>query len=73
MVRTVTTNDEGKATGVSFIDKDENKEYKLKGKVVVLAASACSSARILLNSKSKQHPNGLGTVSYTHLTLPTKA
>ena len=28
MVRTVTTNEEGKATGVSFIDKDENKEYK---------------------------------------------
>ena len=37
MVRTVTTNEEGKATGVSFIDKDENKEYKLKGKVVILA------------------------------------
>ena len=26
-------------------------------------ASACSSARILLNSKSKQHPNGLGNNS----------
>ena len=63
MVRTVTTNDEGKATGVSFINKEENKEYKLKGKIVVLAASACSSARILLNSKSKQHPNGLGNSS----------
>ncbi len=63
MVRTVTTNKEGKATGVSFIDKEENKEYKLKGKVVILAASACSSARILLNSKSKQHPNGLGNSS----------
>ena len=63
MVRTVTTNEEGKATGVSFIDKEDNTEYKLKGKVVVLAASACSSARILLNSKSKQHPNGLGNSS----------
>tara|TARA_B100001769_G_C22092424_1_gene589243 strand:+ start:84 stop:1805 length:1722 start_codon:yes stop_codon:yes gene_type:complete len=63
MVRTVTTNHEGKATGVSFINKEDNKEYKLKGKIVVLAASACSSARILLNSKSKQHPNGLGNSS----------
>ena len=63
MVRTVPTDNEGKATGVSFIDKEENQEYKLKGKVVVLAASACSSARILLNSKSKQHPNGLGNSS----------
>mgnify|MGYP001812994918 CR=1 FL=1 len=63
VVREVTTNEEGKATGVSYISKDDRKEYQLRGKVVVLAASACSSARILLNSKSKQHPNGLGNSS----------
>ncbi|SDD89347.1 Choline dehydrogenase [Pricia antarctica] len=63
MVREVTTDEEGKATGVSYINKEDRKEYKLKGKVVVLAASACSSARILLNSKSSQHPNGLGNSS----------
>ena len=63
MVRTVTTDSEGKATGVSYIDKKENREFQLKGKVVMLGASACSSARILLNSKSKQHPNGLGNSS----------
>lgn len=63
MVREVTTDEEGKATGVSYINKEDRKEYKLKGKVVVLAASACSSARILLNSKSAQHPNGLGNSS----------
>ncbi|TMU50622.1 GMC family oxidoreductase [Flagellimonas algicola] len=63
MVREVTTNEEGKATGVSYINKEDRKEYKLKGKIVVLAASACSSARILLNSKSTQHPNGLGNSS----------
>ena len=63
VVREVTTNEEGKATGVSYINKEDRKEYKLKSKIVVLAASACSSARILLNSKSKQHPNGLGNSS----------
>src|SRR5690606_9554849 len=63
MVREVTTNEEGKATGVSFINKIDRKEYKLKAKVVVLAASACSSASILMNSKSKHHPNGLGNSS----------
>lgn len=63
MVRTVTTDDEGRATGVSYINKEDMQEYKLKGKVVVLGASACSSARILLNSKSPQHPNGLGNSS----------
>jgi choline dehydrogenase-like flavoprotein len=63
MVREVITNEEGKATGVSYINKDDRKEYQLKGKIVILAASACGSARILMNSKSKQHPNGLGNSS----------
>jgi choline dehydrogenase-like flavoprotein len=65
MVREVLTNSEGKATGVSYIDKADRKEYTLRAKVVVLAASACSSARILLNSKSPQHPNGLGNSGNT--------
>ncbi len=63
MVRTVTTDSEGLATGVSYINKEDRMEYELKGKTVVLGASACSTARILLNSKSKQHPNGLGNSS----------
>ncbi|MFI2741290.1 GMC family oxidoreductase [Zhouia sp. PK063] len=63
MVRKVLTNDEGKATGVSYIDKEDLQEYEVKAKVVIMAASACSSARILLNSKSKQHPNGLANSS----------
>jgi len=60
MVRKVTTNDQGEATGVSFISKVDMKEYKLKARVVVLGASACESARIMLNSKSKTHPDGIG-------------
>lgn len=63
VVRTVTIDAEGKANGVSYINKEDAIEYKLKGKVVILAASACSTARILLNSKSRQHPNGLGNSS----------
>ncbi|MBO6523025.1 MAG: GMC family oxidoreductase [Balneolaceae bacterium] len=63
MAREVLTNDEGKATGVSYIDKEDGAEKVIKGKVVVMGASACSTARILLNSKSSQHPNGLGNSS----------
>ncbi len=63
MVKNVTTNDEGLATGVSYINKKDMKEYQLKSRAVVLGASACSSARILMNSKSSQHPNGLGNSS----------
>lgn len=63
MVREVLTDDSGKATGVLFINKEDRKEYTLKARVVVLAASACSTARILLNSKSKFHKDGLGNSS----------
>ncbi len=63
MVREVVTDDNGKATGIIYINKKDRKEYKLSAKIVVLAASACSSARILLNSKSKIHKNGLGNSS----------
>lgn len=63
MVREVNTNSEGKATGVSFVNKDDKQEYTVNAKVVVLAASACESARLLLNSKSTQFPNGLANSS----------
>lgn len=63
MVKNVTTNEEGLATGVSYINKEDMREYKLRGRAVALGASACSTARILLNSKSTQHPNGLGNSS----------
>jgi choline dehydrogenase-like flavoprotein len=63
MAREVLTNSEGKATGVSYVNKDDLTEYQVFGKVVVLAASACESSRLLLNSKSQRHPNGLANSS----------
>ena len=63
MVREVMTNAEGKATGVSFVNKDDMQEYSVTAKIVILAASACESARLLLNSKSGRFPNGLANAS----------
>ncbi|MFZ1455082.1 MAG: GMC family oxidoreductase [Saprospiraceae bacterium] len=63
MVREVITDTSGKATGILYIDKKDLKEYRIGAKVVVLAASACETARIMLNSKSKIHPNGLSNSS----------
>lgn len=63
MAREVLTNSEGLATGVSYVNKTDLQEYQVKGKIVILAASACESARLLLNSKSKRHPNGLANSS----------
>lgn len=63
MAREVTTNDAGLATGVSYVDKRSGEDRHVQAKIVVLAASACESARILLNSKSSAHPNGLANSS----------
>lgn len=63
MVREVLTNAEGIATGVSYVSKDDLAEYQVFGRTVILAASACESARLLLNSKSPRHPNGLANNS----------
>lgn len=63
MAREVLTNKEGLATGVSYVNKDDMQEYQVEGRVVILAASACESARLMLNSKSQRHPNGLANSS----------
>lgn len=63
MVKTVTTDDKGQVTGVSYIDKKTGTEHSVTAKVVILAASACESARLLLNSKTAKHPQGLANSS----------
>src|SRR5688500_1851209 len=59
MAREVTVGRDGLATGVSYVDKATGEDRHVRARVVVLAASACESARILLNSRSAQHPQGL--------------
>ena len=63
MVREVTLDENGKATGVLCIDKTTGEEHRLKARVVVLAASSAESVRILLNSKSPRFPNGVANSS----------
>ena len=46
-----------------FIDKKTRQEVQVHGKVIVLAASACETARLLLNSRSRQFPKGLANSS----------
>lgn len=63
MAREVTVNPQGLATGVTYIDKRTGEERHVRARIVVLAASACESARILLNSKSSLFPHGLANSS----------
>ena len=63
MVREVLTDAKGLATGVSYVSNEDKQEYQVSGKTVILGASSCESARIMLNSRSKAHPNGLANSS----------
>jgi choline dehydrogenase-like flavoprotein len=58
VVRSILTDRNGSASAVSYISKEDEQEYIVNAKAVVLAAGTCESARILLNSKTAQHPNG---------------
>jgi len=63
MVREVTMDENGKATGVIYIDRVTGEAHTLKARVVVLAASSAESVRVLLNSKSVRYPNGVANSS----------
>ncbi len=63
MVREVLTDASGKAIGVHYIDKPTRVDAVAKARVVILSASTCETARILLNSKSTLFPNGLANSS----------
>jgi len=63
MVREVTTDSNGRATGVIYINRLDMQEHQVRGRAVVLGASACATARILLNSRSSHHPDGLANSS----------
>ena len=60
MAREIVMSKDGKAEAVSYIDKASKTEKRVYAKAIVVAASACESARLLLNSKSTLFPDGLG-------------
>ena len=59
MARELITDSTGKVTAVSYIDKGTRAERQVRCRTVVLSAASCESARLLLNSKSPRHPNGV--------------
>jgi choline dehydrogenase-like flavoprotein len=63
MAREVLTDTNGLATGVSYVNTSDAQEYTVRAKAVVLAASAGESARLMFNSTSARHPQGLSNSS----------
>src|SRR5438067_1740168 len=53
-------NRSGRAEGVHYIDRITHQDHEAYARVVVVAAGALESTRILLNSKSSSHPDGVG-------------
>lgn len=55
----------GRADGAVFVDRHARTEHRVFADVVVLCASAIESVRLLLNSATDGHPDGLGNSSGT--------
>ena len=63
MARELIVGKSGKVEAVSYIDKKTRTEQQVRARAVVLGASACESARLLLNSRSPLFPDGLANGS----------
>ncbi|MEO5964983.1 MAG: GMC family oxidoreductase [Candidatus Limnocylindrales bacterium] len=61
-VRSIETNAAGLATGATWLDRDGHEHFEA-AKVVVLAANAIGSTRLLLLSGGDGHPDGLANTS----------
>ncbi len=59
VAREVLTDDRGRASGVAYFDADGRLRTQ-PADLVVISASATESARLLLNSRSRLFPRGLG-------------
>jgi choline dehydrogenase-like flavoprotein len=55
--------DANKARGVTYVDRLTKETKEVRGKAVVLCAQALESTRILLNSATREYPNGLANSS----------
>ena len=63
MARELILGKDGKVAAVSYIDKATRSESRIHARAFVVAASACESTRLLLNSKSTLFPDGLANSS----------
>ncbi len=63
VVARVLVGDDGRANAVQYFDRRTGAEHSVRARVVIVAAGCVDSTRILLNSKSDRHPNGIGNGS----------
>ena len=61
--KVLTDPETNKATGVLYIDRHTREPREVRARTVILAAQTLESTRILLNSATRQYPNGLANSS----------
>jgi len=61
--RVLVTPDGTRATGVEVVDTRTRTSEELRARVVLLCASTIESVRILMNSRGRAHPAGIGAAS----------
>ena len=54
---------QNRATGILYIDRNTKQPHEVHARVVILCAQTQESTRILLNSSTREYPNGLGNSS----------
>jgi choline dehydrogenase-like flavoprotein len=61
--RVLTTPDGSRATGVELVDTRTQMTEEVRARVVFLCASTIETLRILMNSRGRAHPEGIGASS----------
>jgi choline dehydrogenase-like flavoprotein len=59
IAREILVDREGRARAVSVVSTESKRELEIRARIVAVSCASIESARLLLNSRSPQHPNGL--------------
>jgi choline dehydrogenase-like flavoprotein len=63
VAKNVLVDQNGRAKGVAYVDRNTRQEVEVLSRAVVLAASCVETPRIMLNSKSRHWPTGIANSS----------
>jgi choline dehydrogenase-like flavoprotein len=63
LVRQIDVDSEGRASGVTYVDRVTRRDRSIRARFVVLGCGAIETPRLLLNSASTRFPNGLANSS----------
>jgi choline dehydrogenase-like flavoprotein len=63
VAREILVDSEGRARAVSIVDRKTRKSEEIKARIFVVCCATVETARLLLNSRSRKHPNGLANSS----------